>query len=74
MILCRSPYRISFFGGGTDYEEWFKVHGGEFLSTAINRYCYSMINVRENSKKKKNTEYYGNRLKKFLKLKTSDNL
>ncbi len=53
MILCRSPYRISFFGGGTDYEEWFKVHGGEFLSTAINRYCYSMINVRENSKKKK---------------------
>lgn len=51
MILCRSPYRISFFGGGTDYEEWFKINGGEFLSTAINQYCYSMINIRENSKK-----------------------
>ena len=51
MILCRSPYRISFFGGGTDYEEWFKINGGEFLSTAINQYCYSMINIREDSKK-----------------------
>lgn len=53
MILCRSPYRISFFGGGTDYEEWFKINGGEFISTAINYYCYSLINIRKNSKRNK---------------------
>ena len=47
MIICRSPYRISFFGGGTDYSEWFEDNGGAFLSSAINQYCYSIINFRE---------------------------
>ncbi len=40
MIISRTPFRISFFGGGTDYEPWFREHGGAILSTTINRYCY----------------------------------
>jgi D-glycero-alpha-D-manno-heptose-7-phosphate kinase len=42
MIICRTPFRISFFGGGTDYPTWFEEHGGAFLSTTINRHCYVM--------------------------------
>jgi D-glycero-alpha-D-manno-heptose-7-phosphate kinase len=44
MIITRTPYRISFFGGGTDYPDWFRTHGGSVLATSINRYCY--INCR----------------------------
>jgi len=40
MIISRTPYRISFFGGGTDYQAWYQVHGGAVLSTTINHYCY----------------------------------
>ncbi len=40
MIISRTPYRISFFGGGTDYPAWFREHGGSVLATSINRYCY----------------------------------
>ena len=40
MIITRTPYRISFFGGGTDYPAWFREHGGSVLSTTISRYCY----------------------------------
>jgi D-glycero-alpha-D-manno-heptose-7-phosphate kinase len=40
MIITRTPFRISFFGGGTDYPAWSREHGGEVLSTAINKYCY----------------------------------
>ncbi len=40
MIISRTPFRISFFGGGTDYPTWFREHGGVVLSTAINKYCY----------------------------------
>ena len=40
MIITRTPYRISFFGGGTDYPKWFNENGGEVLSTSINKYCY----------------------------------
>ncbi len=40
MIICRTPFRISFFGGSTDYPEWYRVHGGATLGTAINKYCY----------------------------------
>ena len=35
MIITRAPFRISFFGGGTDYPEWFKNYGGAFLSLSI---------------------------------------
>jgi len=40
MIICRTPFRISFFGGGTDYPGWYREHGGQVLSTAIDKYCY----------------------------------
>ena len=40
MIITRTPFRISFFGGGTDYPAWFNAHGGEVLSTTIDKYCY----------------------------------
>lgn len=40
MIICRTPFRISFFGGGTDYPPWYLINGGSVLSTSINKYCY----------------------------------
>jgi D-glycero-alpha-D-manno-heptose-7-phosphate kinase len=40
MIITRTPYRISFFGGGTDYPAWYLRHGGEVLSTTIDKYCH----------------------------------
>jgi D-glycero-alpha-D-manno-heptose-7-phosphate kinase len=45
MIISRTPFRISFFGGGTDYSEWYREHGGAVLATTIDKYCY--ISVRE---------------------------
>lgn len=44
MIITRTPYRISFVGGGTDYHPWYQQNGGAVISTSINRYCY--LNVR----------------------------
>lgn len=40
MIVTRTPFRISFFGGGTDYPTWVKRHGGAVLATSIDKYCY----------------------------------
>jgi len=40
MIISRTPYRISFFGGGTDYPAWYRKHGGAVLATTIDKYCY----------------------------------
>ena len=40
MIITRTPFRISFFGGGTDYPGWFHKHGGAVLATTIDKYCY----------------------------------
>lgn len=40
MIISRTPYRISFFGGGTDYPGWYRQHGGAVLATTIDKYCY----------------------------------
>jgi len=40
MIITRTPFRISFFGGGTDYAAWYQEHGGVVLSTSIDKYCY----------------------------------
>jgi len=40
MIITRTPFRISFFGGGTDYPAYYNEHGGSVLSTTINKYCY----------------------------------
>src|SRR5712671_3172812 len=40
MIISRTPFRISFFGGGTDYPTWYSQHGGAVLATTIDKYCY----------------------------------
>ncbi len=40
MIISKTPFRVSFFGGGTDYPEWFRREGGAVLSTTIDKYCY----------------------------------
>ena len=40
MIVSKTPYRISFFGGGTDYPQWFKKNKGKILSTTIDKYIY----------------------------------
>lgn len=45
MIISRTPFRISFFGGGTDYPTWYKEHGGAVLSSTFDKYCY--ITCRE---------------------------
>lgn len=43
MIITKTPFRVSFFGGGTDYPEWFREHGGCFLSTTIDKFSYISI-------------------------------
>lgn len=43
MIITRTPFRMSFFGGGTDIEEYFKEHGGAVLSTTFDKYCYVTV-------------------------------
>tara|TARA_Y100000294_G_scaffold96135_1_gene89396 strand:+ start:1388 stop:2371 length:984 start_codon:yes stop_codon:yes gene_type:complete len=45
MIITKTPYRISFFGGGSDYPGWYKKFGGSVLSTTIDKYIY--ISCRE---------------------------
>lgn len=40
MIICRTPMRVSFFGGGTDYPAWYRNHGGSVLATTIDKYSY----------------------------------
>ena len=40
MIVTKTPYRISFFGGGSDYPAWYKKNGGAVLSTTIDKYIY----------------------------------
>lgn len=40
MIISRTPFRISFFGGGTDYPDYYREHGGAVLSATIDKYCY----------------------------------
>lgn len=40
MIISRTPFRISFFGGGTDYPVWYRENGGAVLGATMNKYCY----------------------------------
>lgn len=40
MIISRTPFRISFLGGGTDYPSWYREHGGAVLAATIDKYCY----------------------------------
>jgi D-glycero-alpha-D-manno-heptose-7-phosphate kinase len=45
LIISRTPLRISFFGGGTDYPAWYLEEGGAVLSTTIDKYCYISCRV-----------------------------
>lgn len=45
MIVTRTPFRVSLFGGGSDYPKWYRQHGGAVLGFAMNKYCY--ISLRE---------------------------
>lgn len=40
MIITQTPFRMSFFGGGTDMESFFRENGGAVLSTTFDKYCY----------------------------------
>ena len=40
MIISKTPYRISFFGGGTDYPHWYSKNNGEVISATIDKYIY----------------------------------
>lgn len=44
MIITKTPFRMSFFGGGTDFPEFYEQYGGKVISTTIDKYCY--VNVR----------------------------
>ena len=44
MIISKTPFRISFFGGGTDFPEFFNEYSGKVIPTAMDKYCY--VNVR----------------------------
>ena len=44
MIITKTPFRMSFFGGGTDMEDYFKINNGAVISTTFDKYCY--VNVR----------------------------
>jgi len=46
MIIVQTPLRISFFGGGTDFEDFYRNHGGSVLSTAINKYVFVIVKER----------------------------
>ena len=45
MIISKTPYRISFFGGGSDYPNWFNRYTGKVLSTTINKHIYISLCV-----------------------------
>ena len=44
MIITQTPFRMSFFGGGTDLPQFYEEHGGAVISTTFDKYCY--VNVR----------------------------
>jgi D-glycero-alpha-D-manno-heptose-7-phosphate kinase len=43
MIIIRTPFRISFFGGSTDYPAWYRENGGSVISTTINKYSFLVL-------------------------------
>ena len=59
MIISKTPYRVSFFGGGTDYPKWFNKNGGKVISSAINKYSYIIIkNLEDLENYKYRIRYY----------------
>tara|TARA_B100000989_G_scaffold298791_1_gene289882 strand:+ start:2541 stop:3524 length:984 start_codon:yes stop_codon:yes gene_type:complete len=61
MILSKTPFRISFFGGGTDYPAWYLKHGGVVINTSINKFCYVIVkNLESIESFKYKIRYYKN--------------
>ena len=56
MIICRTPFRISYFGGGTDYPDWYRAHGGAVLATTIDKYSYFSSRPHFNHRLRPNDE------------------
>ncbi len=46
MIITRTPFRLSFFGGGTDYPDWYLREGGQVLSATIDKYCWLIVRYK----------------------------
>ena len=44
MVITKTPIRVTFFGGGTDYPDYFRLHGGQTLGAAIDKYSYVTVN------------------------------
>lgn len=57
MIIVKSPFRVSFFGGGTDFPEWFNKFEGKVISSAIDYYSYLLIKDKDINKFKYNFNY-----------------
>ena len=43
MIISKTPFRVSLFGGGTDYPDWYRKNGGAVIGTTIDKYCYLSV-------------------------------
>ena len=66
-IICRTPFRISFFGGGTDFPSWFNKYNGQVISTSIDKYCYVLIrNLPPIHNFKYRLRYFKNELAKSI--------
>lgn len=46
VVITKTPFRMSFFGGGTDYPDWYLKEGGAVLSSTIDKYCYITARYR----------------------------
>ena len=46
MIVTQTPLRLSFFGGGTDFPDYYRLNGGAVLTTAIDKYVYVIVKER----------------------------
>ena len=46
MLISKTPFRMSFFGGGTDVKEYYEQYGGAVLSTTFDKYCYIIMRYR----------------------------
>ena len=43
VIISKTPFRMSLFGGRTDYPDWYRIHGGAVIGTTIDKYCYLSV-------------------------------
>ena len=53
MIICKTPFRISFFGGGTDFPDYYKKFGGSVIGSTIDKYSYIILRDHPNYFEKK---------------------